>query len=105
MGLLLSGATSEFDRMGVRVGEDDWWEVFIRTNSNDNKNFQRVQVACVDDPFEYQINQGSRQEVDDDGDIRNVSNKRSPSVLWDPESDAGSGNLRSGLYSTSGFSH
>lgn len=84
----------EYDSMGVRIGDNDWWEVFIRSNSSDNKNYQRVQVACVNAPFIYQIDQGRRDKVIDDmGSTISVSNSRSESVLFS--------NL---LYSASGFS-
>jgi len=69
----------EYDAMGVRLDNEDLWEVFLKSNSTDNNNYQKVEVSCVAAKFTYQIDQGA---------------DRSQSVLFD-KSD----------YSASGFSH
>lgn len=83
-----------YDSMGVRIGDDDWWEVFIRSNSRDSTNFQRVQIACVNAEFVYQLDNGTRKKIDDEGNEINVSNRRSESVGFDLS-----------LHSSSGFTH
>lgn len=48
----LTGVEGRFegtrDAMGVRLNGDDYWEVFIETNTNPSNNFFALEVMCID---------------------------------------------------------